>query len=284
MPQQLPVLIWTIPTDGEFELWALDPIPPNSAHECHTRASSITLAGLLNALDGIEASEGRLLFATTNHKEALDPALRRPGRMDVHVEFGMASQYQAKQLFKRFYPEHEYRDVVPSGQQPFPTPSSPSNSSRPVSRQASIRSHASGLTDDAAPSAAEEMAELDTSRLPASPAVYQDPLPAPPRKMLGHDIESLASHFASVIPERSCTMAMLQEYLMSYKRDPLGASQEETVKDFLRRVEPTQLAEGGSGKSSRGVSIEKDSDTVPGIVQTSMLDDEVDAVLEEASS
>ncbi|KAG9085171.1 hypothetical protein FS749_004640, partial [Ceratobasidium sp. UAMH 11750] len=47
----------------------------------------VTLAGLLGAIDGVAAQEGRLLFATTNHIEVLDPALTRPGRMDVHVEF-----------------------------------------------------------------------------------------------------------------------------------------------------------------------------------------------------
>lgn len=64
---------------------------------------SVTLSGLLNALDGIGAQEGRILFATTNNFDALDPALIRPGRMDVHVEFRLASKLQAEQLFKRFY-------------------------------------------------------------------------------------------------------------------------------------------------------------------------------------
>ncbi|KAI0718316.1 BCS1 N terminal-domain-containing protein, partial [Fomitopsis betulina] len=41
----------------------------------------ISLSGLLNALDGIGAQDGRILFATTNHYGALDPALTRPGRM-----------------------------------------------------------------------------------------------------------------------------------------------------------------------------------------------------------
>jgi hypothetical protein len=67
------------------------------------RSSRISLSGLLNALDGVGAQEGRLLFATTNRYEALDAALRRPGRMDVHVEFKLASKYQVGELFKRFY-------------------------------------------------------------------------------------------------------------------------------------------------------------------------------------
>lgn len=63
----------------------------------------VTLSGLLNALDGIGAQEGRILFATTNNHAALDPALIRPGRMDVHIEFKLASKLQARELFKCFY-------------------------------------------------------------------------------------------------------------------------------------------------------------------------------------
>ena len=63
----------------------------------------VSLSGLLNALDGIGAQDGRILFATTNHYSVLDPALIRPGRMDLHVEFKLASKEQAKELFYRFY-------------------------------------------------------------------------------------------------------------------------------------------------------------------------------------
>ncbi|KAH9929167.1 P-loop containing nucleoside triphosphate hydrolase protein [Fomitopsis serialis] len=48
-------------------------------------------------------NEGRIVFATTNNFSALDPALRRAGRMDEHIEFTHASKYQAQELFKRFY-------------------------------------------------------------------------------------------------------------------------------------------------------------------------------------
>jgi len=66
-------------------------------------STGVTLGGLLSSIDGIQASEGRLLFATTNKYHALDPALTRPGRMDVHVEFTYASKSQAEELFKRFF-------------------------------------------------------------------------------------------------------------------------------------------------------------------------------------
>ncbi|EJD32722.1 P-loop containing nucleoside triphosphate hydrolase protein [Auricularia subglabra TFB-10046 SS5] len=67
-------------------------------------SAGVTLSGLLNAIDGVAAREGRLLFATTNHIERLDPALSCPGRMDMHIEFGLASRWQAAALFKAFYP------------------------------------------------------------------------------------------------------------------------------------------------------------------------------------
>ena len=45
-----------------------------------------------------------LLFATTNHIERLDPALSRPGRMDVWINFKNATKWQAEEIFKNFFP------------------------------------------------------------------------------------------------------------------------------------------------------------------------------------
>ncbi|KAI4330397.1 hypothetical protein MLD38_028687 [Melastoma candidum] len=47
----------------------------------------LTLSGLLNAIDGLLSccGEERIIIFTTNYKDRIDPALLRPGRMDVHV-------------------------------------------------------------------------------------------------------------------------------------------------------------------------------------------------------
>ncbi|XP_059636821.1 AAA-ATPase At3g50940-like [Cornus florida] len=52
-----------------------------------TQDDKITLSGLLNFIDGLWSSCGdeRIIVFTTNHKDRLDPALLRPGRMDVHL-------------------------------------------------------------------------------------------------------------------------------------------------------------------------------------------------------
>jgi chaperone BCS1 len=49
----------------------------------------ITLAGLLNATDGVFSRDGRILVMTTNHPEKLDSALTRPGRVDLKEEIGL---------------------------------------------------------------------------------------------------------------------------------------------------------------------------------------------------
>jgi chaperone BCS1 len=71
----------------------------------------VTFSGLLNALDGVAAGEGRILFATTNHPERLDPALVRPGRIDRKVHIGLADCQQIRRIFQRFFPAAE-EDVV----------------------------------------------------------------------------------------------------------------------------------------------------------------------------
>jgi chaperone BCS1 len=64
---------------------------------------SITLSGMLNALDGVTSSEGRIVIMTSNHPDNLDPALIRPGRVDYHISVSTPSPYQVATLFARFY-------------------------------------------------------------------------------------------------------------------------------------------------------------------------------------
>ncbi|KAL6298207.1 BCS1 N terminal-domain-containing protein [Sparassis latifolia] len=65
--------------------------------------SSVTFSGFLNALDGVASGEERVIFLTTNHPERLDPALVRPGRVDLSVLLDDATPEQARRLFVRFY-------------------------------------------------------------------------------------------------------------------------------------------------------------------------------------
>ncbi|KAK0618436.1 BCS1 N terminal-domain-containing protein [Bombardia bombarda] len=64
---------------------------------------TVTFSGLLNALDGLAAGEDRIAFLTTNHVDRLDPALIRPGRVDMMVRIGEATRYQAAEMWDRYY-------------------------------------------------------------------------------------------------------------------------------------------------------------------------------------
>jgi chaperone BCS1 len=77
---------------------------------------TVTFSGLLNALDGVASAEERIMFLTTNHVDRLDEALTRPGRVDVSVKLGHATQYQIEKLWDRFYAEF---DVDSSGKLRF---------------------------------------------------------------------------------------------------------------------------------------------------------------------
>ncbi|CDU24905.1 related to BCS1-mitochondrial protein of the AAA family of ATPases [Sporisorium scitamineum] len=82
--------------------------------------ASVTFSGLLNALDGVASGESRIIFMTTNHIEKLDPALIRPGRVDLIAELGDAERDQVEELMARFYRttmrEHKIKqaDLPPS--------------------------------------------------------------------------------------------------------------------------------------------------------------------------
>lgn len=68
-------------------------------------SGGLTLSGLLNALDGVVGCHGRVVIATTNHPELLDPALLRPGRFDMRVDLGRCTVMQTKAMFTRFFGE-----------------------------------------------------------------------------------------------------------------------------------------------------------------------------------
>ncbi|XP_047366609.1 mitochondrial chaperone BCS1 [Vespa velutina] len=74
----------------------------------------VTFSGLLNCLDGVASTEARILFMTTNYLERLDPALVRPGRVDVKEYIGWCSCSQVEQMFLRFYksPDNVTRDMA----------------------------------------------------------------------------------------------------------------------------------------------------------------------------
>jgi chaperone BCS1 len=77
--------------------------PRRNTVEMETTSNGISLSGLLNAIDGVASHEGRVLIMTSNFPEKLDPALIRPGRVDMQVAFTLATKLQIKEIFIKMY-------------------------------------------------------------------------------------------------------------------------------------------------------------------------------------
>lgn len=60
----------------------------------------ITLDDILNLWDGLRETPGRVLIITSNCYGDLDPALIRPGRIDVTLELGNASHKIIADMYK----------------------------------------------------------------------------------------------------------------------------------------------------------------------------------------
>lgn len=161
----------------------------------------ISLSGLLNALDGVGAQEGRILYATTNKYLALDPALCRPGRMDIHVEFKLASKFQANELYRRFYiPMDE--DTEDDDEKENPTEKDEAN--------------LIDLDEKVTPSEEPKPGSI-------APVFTGNSHRTRAPKLGRRQVTALATQFSNIIPERQFSMASLQGYLMSYKTRPFEA-------------------------------------------------------------
>lgn len=68
-----------------------------------SKNKSITLGGILELLDGLLETPGRIIIITTNHPDDLDPALVRPGRIDMNIEFQRALHEDIKNMYKLWY-------------------------------------------------------------------------------------------------------------------------------------------------------------------------------------
>ncbi|KIY69428.1 P-loop containing nucleoside triphosphate hydrolase protein [Cylindrobasidium torrendii FP15055 ss-10] len=215
--------------------------------------SRVSLSGLLNALDGVGAQEGRILFATTNKYDALDPALVRPGRMDLHIEFKMASRYQARELFKRFYrPDHIHSR---QSEKSTGAKSSSSSETAPDSGYASVQSSSSANSQDGEEGDNEAVQQFQ----PHSHAGSKIPLDV---------LDKLAHEFGEAVPERVFSMAALQGYLMTNKVWPLAAVEgaaawiaEELEKKAKKEAKKAKAAEMKEAKAAEVKEEKVDADS-----------------------
>ncbi|KAH7521272.1 hypothetical protein FEM48_Zijuj07G0015400 [Ziziphus jujuba var. spinosa] len=77
----------------------LDAIAP-ARRDGNEELSQRMVATLLDLMDGICRTEGLLVIAATNRPDTIEPALRRPGRLDREIEIGVPSPTQRLDILK----------------------------------------------------------------------------------------------------------------------------------------------------------------------------------------
>jgi SpoVK/Ycf46/Vps4 family AAA+-type ATPase len=68
------------------------------------KTKGVTLAGILNVLDGPMELNGCIVIMTTNHREKLDPALIRSGRIMLDLKLENLEHKYAQQIVDKYYP------------------------------------------------------------------------------------------------------------------------------------------------------------------------------------
>lgn len=167
-------------------------VPPKPADS----NSRISLSALLNIIDGVAATEGRILIMTTNHLDKLDDALIRPGRVDMTIKFDLANTEMIETIFRGIFVTLEGDKAPSNSKNSLVQTRTPPLSGRKAEKAAEIQA----LEEAAA------AAELEKERI-----------------IEEEKISKLAKEFAAIIPSMTFSPAELQGHLLKWKRDPEGA-------------------------------------------------------------
>ena len=193
----------------------------------------LTLPGLLNALDGAGAVDGRLLFMTCHRAEALEPALVRPGRIDRRLAFTAPDAAQAGALFRHFYGgATPRRDVVDDkrdakkgengeGKGEGETPKDAEGQCRATNGTSSNGASTNGASSNGAST---NGASSNGHSSKSAPRAFGGA--PPPLDPLA--VRALAESFALAVGDDgkhpgASSMAALQGHLMMHREDPEGA-------------------------------------------------------------
>ena len=188
------------------------------------------MSGLLNAIDGVASQEGRILIMTTNYPEKLDDALVRPGRVDMKVEFTLASKQQIRELFLRMYcvdsreaarMPTNLRQIMPdvieagvSADRPAISEKSERQNHHPQHRPGRLLPPPPPRTPTAAVPSRLPTLGVTSPALEPSFSLQSQP---------SSELEKMADMFADSLPAATFSPAEVQGFLIMRKKDPWSA-------------------------------------------------------------
>lgn len=72
----------------------------------------VTLDDLLNIIDGIQETPGRILIISSNYYDKLDKALTRPGRIDINLKLQNANHEIIKTMYNHYFNDTISKDIL----------------------------------------------------------------------------------------------------------------------------------------------------------------------------
>jgi chaperone BCS1 len=163
--------------------------------------------------------------------------------MDLHIEFGLASKYQARELYRRFYcpdtaviadaskilEQDELEEF--SEKEPLVQVDETSSETFQSWMEVSQKSHS----------------PLKKAQESACPGPQANAPLLPPSRL-----DKLATMFSGMLPEKEFSMASLQGYLMMYKTEPAKA-----IRDFIAWTEQERKEKLKLVRVEKGAVIEE---------------------------
>ena len=67
---------------------------------------------ILNLLDGVKETPGRIVIITSNHIDKIDPALKRPGRIDLHIKMKSINFNILNQMYNYYFNNYIDEDKI----------------------------------------------------------------------------------------------------------------------------------------------------------------------------
>lgn len=191
-----------------------------------TNNQGISLSGLLNAIDGVASHEGRVLFMTTNHVEKLDDALIRPGRVDMKIEFTLATKDQVQELFVRMYDIDICRD---DGSKPRRVEDVVKMRSLEIASPADLSNRYDSKSSAVSPDLSSGTRRRIFAGNEKTEAKYrerdtQTDLKEPENEL--PRLSVLATEFANIVPPDTFSPAEIQGFLLTRKKEPERAVRE----------------------------------------------------------
>lgn len=153
-----------------------------SGRRIRVREENVTLSALLNAVDGLWScsTDERIIIFTTNHVEQLDPALIRPGRMDMRIHMSYCSFHAFKELARSYlsidwHPDYDTIRKLMEEEGALITP-------------AQVTEHLFGCEDDPSACMCSLIAELQKTLNPKS---CTEPQTLTPSKLLSGEVTEI---------------------------------------------------------------------------------------------